>query len=107
MDCDALGWVTHPIKKINDALGKQPDWPKTSGWLQLVNGGEGPTFVLLNSRKNWADFAPLLKTVADILTEAYGKETSDQNQKTIRDSTAHIFTEEAAYRTDLSYAPGK
>jgi hypothetical protein len=42
------------IKKVNEALGKQADWPKTSGWLQLVNGGEGPTFVLLSSRKNWA-----------------------------------------------------
>jgi hypothetical protein len=73
----------------------------------LANGGEGPTFVLLNSRKNWADFAALPKTPADALTEAYGKETSDQFQKTIRDCTAHMFTEEAAYRTDLSYVPGK
>jgi hypothetical protein len=95
------------VKKINDALGKQSDWPKTSGWLQLANGGEGPTFVLLNSRKNWADFAPLRKTTADVLTETYGKETSDQVQKTIRDCTAHVFTEEAAYRPDLSYVPGK
>src|SRR6266496_2637878 len=60
------------IKRVNDALGKQADWPKTSGWLQLVNGGEGPTFVLLNTRKNWADLAPLAKTTADVLNEAYG-----------------------------------
>jgi len=95
------------IKKVNDALSKQADWPKTSGWLQLVNGGEGPTFVLLNSRKNWADFAPLPKTLADVLNETYGKETADQIQKTVRDCTAHQFTEAAAYRADLSYAPGK
>jgi hypothetical protein len=95
------------IKKATDALGKQADWPKTSGWLQLVNGGEGPTFVLLSSRKNWADFAPLPKTVADVLNDAYGKEASDQIQKTIRDCTAHQFTEAAAYRADLSYVPGK
>ena len=56
----------------------------------MANGGEGPTFVLLNNRKNWADFAPLPKTVADVLTEAYGKEMSDQVQKTIRDSTARL-----------------
>jgi len=56
-------YVLHPgtapdfiaaIKKINDALGKQADWPKTAGWLQLVNGGEAPTFVLLSARQNWA-----------------------------------------------------
>src|SRR6266852_4832153 len=109
-------YVLHPgaapdfiaaIKKINEALGKQPDWPKTSGWLQLANGGEGPTFVLLSSRKNWADFAPLPKTPADVLTETYGKEMSDQIQKTIRDCTAHLFTETAVHRADLSYVPGK
>jgi hypothetical protein len=95
------------IKKVNDALGKQADWPKTSGWLQLVNGGEGPTFVLLNSRKNWADFAPLPKTLADVLNDSYEKEVADQIQKTIRDCTAHQYTEAAAYRADLSYMPGK
>jgi hypothetical protein len=95
------------IKKINDALLKQADWPKTSGWLQLANGGEGPTFVLLSNRKNWADFAPLPKTTADVLNDTYGKETADQIQKTIRDSTAHLYTEAATYRADLSYAPGK
>jgi hypothetical protein len=95
------------IKKVNDALGKQADWPKTGGWLQLVNGGEGPTFVLLNSRKNWADFAPLPKTLADVLNDTYGKEAADQIQKTLRDCTAHQFTEAAAFRADLSYAPGK
>ena len=71
------------------------------------NGGEGPTFVLLSARKNWADFAPLPKTLADVLNDTYGKETADQIQKTIRDCTAHQFTEAAAYRADLSYVPGK
>lgn len=109
-------YVLHPgagpdfiaaIKKINEALGKQPDWPKTSGWLQLANGGEGPTFVLLNNRKNWADFAPLSKTTAEALTEAFGKEVSDQTMKTIRDSTASVYSEAATYHADLSYVPGK
>ena len=95
------------IKKVNDAVSKQPDWPKTSGWLQLINGGEGPTFVLLNSRKNWADFVPLSKSLPDVLNEAYGKETADQIQKIIRDSTARTYTEAATYRADLSYVPAK
>jgi hypothetical protein len=95
------------IKKSNDALSKQADWPKTSGWLQLINGGEGPTFVLLSARKNWADFAPLPKSLTDVLTETYGKETADQIQKTVRDATEHQYTEAASYRADLSYVPGK
>jgi hypothetical protein len=109
-------YVLHPgaapdfiaaIKRVNEALSKQADWPKTSGWLQLINGGEGPTFVLLSDRKNFADFAPLAKTVNDVLTETYGKEQSDAIQKTIRDATARLFTESAAYRADLSYVPAK
>ena len=109
-------WLLHPgaapdfiaaIKRVNDALNKQPDWPKTSGWLQLLNGGQGPTFVLLNARQNWGEFAPLQKSVADALNEAYGKDTADQIQKTIRDSTDRQFTETALYRADLSYVPGK
>jgi hypothetical protein len=109
-------YVLHPgtapdfiaaIKKINDALSKQPDWPKTSGWLQLVNGGEGPTFVLLSARQNWADFTPLQKSVPDVLNEVYGKEAADQIFKTIRDCTNHLFTETALYRPELSYVAGK
>jgi hypothetical protein len=98
---------TAAITKINNVLSKQPNWPKTSGWLQLVNGGEGPTFVLLNSRRNWADFAPLPKSPADTVTDALGKEAADAIFKTIRDSTAHLFTEAAEYRPDLSYEPAK
>lgn len=95
------------MTRVRDALNKQPDWPKTSGWLQLVNGGEGPTFVLLSARKNYADFAPLPKTPQDVITEAYGKAEADSIMKTIRDSTAHLFTEAATYRPDLSYVPSK
>ena len=104
------------IKKVNEALGKQADWPKTSGWLQLVNGGEGPTFVLLSSRKNWADFAPLPKTLTDVLNDTYGKETADQIQKTIRDCTAHQYARSSSVSrgsqlcarkiTPSSFAPG-
>jgi hypothetical protein len=109
-------YVLHPgtapdfvaaMTKIRDVLSKQQDWPKNSGWLQLVNGGEAPTFVLLTSRKNWAEFTPLPKTPLEIATEALGKEAADALAKTIRDSTAHLFTETALYRPDLSYEPGK
>jgi hypothetical protein len=95
------------VKKINDALSKQPDWPKTSGWLQLLNGGEGPVFVLLSDRQNWAGFEPLPKSVRDVLVETYGEDSANQVLKTIGDSTAHLWSEEALYRPDLSYVPTK
>lgn len=95
------------IKKVNEALNKQPDWPKTAGWLQLANGGDVPTFVLLNSRQSWAEFAPRDKSPQDVLTEAVGKEAADAVYKTIRESTEHLYTEAATYRSDLSYTPAK
>jgi hypothetical protein len=98
---------TDAIRKINEALGKQPDWPKNSGWLQLVNGGEGPEYALLSSRQNWADFAPLKKSIQDVMSETYGKEEGDAILKTIRNTTEHVYTESALYRSDLSYIPGK
>jgi len=95
------------IKKINDALSKQPDWPKTSGWLQLANGGDVPTFVLLNDRQNWGEFAPRDKSPQDVLTETIGKEAADAVFKTIRESTEHLYTEAATFRSDLTYMPAK
>jgi hypothetical protein len=95
------------IKKINDALSKQADWPKNSGWLQLANGGEGPVFVLVNARQNFADFAPLPKSLADVLEETYGKQEGDAILKTTRDSTARSWTETATYHPELSYVAGK
>jgi hypothetical protein len=63
--------------------------------------------VLLNSRKNWADFSPTSKTPQDVLTESVGKEAADAVFKTVRDSTARLYTEAVTYRPDLSYIPTK
>jgi hypothetical protein len=95
------------VKKITAAINKQPDYPKTSGFLQLANGGEGPTYVLLSERKGWADYAPSGKTLLDVLTDSYGKDGAEAIFKTLRESVAHTFTETATYRADLSYTPSK
>ena len=93
-------------KKIADAL-RAAKWPGSAAYLELVNGGEGPTFVLILGRKGWADFAPGPKTVFQIVEEAYGKEQADALWKS-RDATiAQSFTEAATYRPDLSYVPAK
>lgn len=95
------------VKKIVAAINKQPDYPKTSGFLQLANGGEGPTYVLLSQRQGWADFAPPAKSLADIMNETYGKDGAEAIRKTLRETVAHTYTETAVYRADLSYVPGK
>lgn len=96
---------TVALTKIKAALEKQPNWPKTSGWLQLANGGDAPTYVLLNARQNWSEFAPLDKSVQEVITETNGKEDADAIYKTIRDSAVRVTTETAVYRPDLSYLP--
>lgn len=95
------------MTRIKDALNKQADFPKASGWMQLVNGGEAPVFVLLSDRKNWAEFAPPNKSVQDLVSAAYGKDQADAIYKTIRDNTEHVFTEAVTYRQDLSYVAAK
>ncbi len=95
------------VKKINDALRKEPNWPKTSAWLQLANGGRGPEFVLINERQGWANYAPLEKSVTDVVTANYGKEGADAIYKTLRDSVAGTWTETAVHRPDLGYEGGK
>ena len=61
------------IKEVNAAI-KKSNWPaKPSAWYQLLNGGEGPTLVMVTSREKWADFQPPEKELGQMLGESYGK----------------------------------
>ncbi len=93
-------------QKVVEALRKA-NWPLNGAWLQLMNGGEGPMFVLVSERKGWADFAPPSKGVAQIVEEAYGKDQADAIWKTFDSCVAQSFSEAASYRPDLSYIPAK
>jgi hypothetical protein len=46
------------VKKVNEGSRRRATAVRPSGWYQLVNGGEGPLFVLTMDRANWAAFAP-------------------------------------------------
>jgi hypothetical protein len=107
-------YVLHPgmgddfigaVKKINEALKKEPSWPKTSGWYQLASGGQAPEFVIVGARQGWADFAPLDKSIRDVVTANYGQETADGIFKTMRDSAEKVIVEADVHRADLSYEP--
>lgn len=98
---------TSVLTSLREALMKDPSFPKTSGWLQLVNGGDVPTFVLLNSRQNWAEYAPLDKTVRELAVAAYGQEQTDALYKKLNESIRSVSTETAMVRPDLSYMPEK
>ena len=96
------------VKKINEGI-KKTNYPQPgpSRWYQLVNGGEGPLFVLVGDRANFAAFQPNEKTLGAMMEEAYGKEQGAailaNGLKTIRTQT----TSATKYRPDLSYVPSK
>lgn len=89
------------VKRINAAIEKTSYPMKPSRWYQLVNGGEGPHFVLVSDRNSFADMQGPEKTMADMLKDAYGAD--DKTLQTIRDSYDHSVTELLEYKGALSY----
>jgi hypothetical protein len=92
------------VKKINEGIKKTSyRQPGPSTWYQLVNGGEGPMYVLAGGRENWAAFAPNEKTLDQMMEEAYGKEQGAAILAKGRNAIRSSRTETIKYRADLSY----
>jgi len=113
----AMGQVTHffvkpagvdaflgAIKEARTALDKV-DWPAHSFWYRLVNGGNGPEFVLVTARASWAEMEPPAKTLAQAFTEAYGPQKAVALIDAVVGNTTHTYSEMIRYRPDLSYIP--
>jgi len=93
------------VKKVNEGF-KKTNFPQAgpSRWYQLVNGGEGPHFVLVGDRSNWASFQPPTdKTLDSMMEEAYGKEQGAAVLSSLRKALRATFTAALQYRPDLSY----
>ena len=94
---------TDGIKKINE--GAQKTSYGTPGRIyQLINGGEGPHFVLVAPRKSLADLQPQDKTLDQMMTEAFGDE-GKTTLESFRKSYHRVVTELLHSRPDLSYMP--
>jgi hypothetical protein len=54
---DGVSDFVEAVKKVNEGI-KKTNYPSHGGsrWYQLVNGGDGPLFVLSGDRANWAAF---------------------------------------------------
>jgi hypothetical protein len=105
---DGVNDFVDSVKKINEGI-KKTNYAQTgpSHWYQLVNGGEGPFFVLVSDRANWAAFQPNAKTLDAMMEEAYGKEQGAAILATLRKSFRSVHTSAHTYRPDLSYIPAK
>jgi len=96
------------VKKVNEGI-KKTSYPQSgpSTWYQLVNGGEGPLYVLAAGRANWAAFAPNDKTLDQMMEDAYGKVEGPAILASLRKAVVFTRTETLKYRPDLSYIAPK
>ena len=93
------------ISRLNALVRNEPSRQKNTTWMELINGGAGPTFVLVQNRKGWADVAPPEKSNKDLAVAAWGQEQYDSQYKQFVQTIGSIYTEAAVYRPDLSYNP--
>jgi hypothetical protein len=94
------------IQKVNDAIAKT-NWPGRATWFQLVNGGEGPHYVLVIPHDNWADMAEPTPSFDAMLEKAVGRHDADMLEHTFDKTVAREWSEMTMYRPDLSYVPTK
>ncbi len=93
------------IKEVNAAI-KKSNWPaKPSAWYQLLNGGEGPTLVLVSAREKWADFQPPEEEFGQMLGESYGKMGAENLFHKFYGSVRSFHSQIIKFRPDLSYMP--
>jgi hypothetical protein len=95
------------VKKAK-AAAEKAKWPRHWMAFALVNGGDGPTWVLSLPRDKFADFNPPDgKTFPDMLKEQLGEDEDRARTDMVDRAVQSIFTEMIAYRADLSYVPAK
>jgi hypothetical protein len=102
---EGLNDFVESVKKVAEGI-KKTNYPMSGAnrWYQLLNGGEGPHFVLVGDRANWAAFEPATdKTLDAMMGEAYGKEQGAAILVTLRKAIRHTSTEILRYRPDLSH----
>lgn len=93
-------------QKLSKEAADKAKWPRYWSVFTLVNGGDGPTWVISQPRDKYADFNPPEgKTFADMLEEQLGKDAARLRQELSDSSVASVFTEMLEYRADLSYVP--
>ena len=94
----------HLIGKFHEGIQKT-EWPVHYSWHMLVNGGEGPEFVLVLPRANWAAFAPPSKPFAAMLEEAFGRTEAQSLLSDFGDALESSSSHAIRTRPDLSYIP--
>ena len=96
----------YSIDKVNDAI-KKSGWPGHATWYELMNGGEGPHYVLAIPHDNWADMAEPTPSLVAMLEKTLGRHEADMLVHGFEKSVAREWSEIVVYRPDLSYVAPK
>jgi hypothetical protein len=92
------------ITRIHEAIGKT-SWPATYTWYVLVNGGEGPHYVLAMPHDSWASMEELDPPFPAMMAKAFGSYEASRLMSVLDDSVKAQTSEMLVYRPDLSYVP--
>jgi hypothetical protein len=101
---DAMPGFVDNVKRISAALDKVNSPAPKGLWYQLLNGGEGPHFVLVTPRKNWAAFESPRETVDESVGRALGAEGATVLSN-LRKGIRRGWTETLHHNDELSYHP--
>ncbi len=94
------------LKKVNEAIQKTSWLPGQSyGWYRLVNGGEGPRWMLVLPHVSWEELAEPAVSFSDMLAQAYGAKQAKAIVGSLDSVTVREESEIIVYRPDLSYLP--
>jgi hypothetical protein len=103
---EAVSQLEEGLKRMR-AISEKSQYPRTSSWFQLVNGGEGPAFYQSAPRWTWDDFEAPTPTLASLTDEALGKSLADDLRRSISSSIRYTVSEMLKARPDLGYEPAK
>ncbi len=92
------------VRKFHEALSRA-EWPLRYEWLELLNGGEIPLFLLVLPRANWAAFESREEVFEEHLERAYGKSETAALLDRFSSAVKSQRRSAARLRPDLSYVP--
>ena len=104
LNADAMPAYVENVKRIAAAQDKANFAAPKGMWYQLLNGGEGPHFVLVTPRKNWAEFETPKETLDEALKRALGAEGATLLNN-LRKGMKRTWTEALRHNDELSYHP--
>jgi hypothetical protein len=92
------------LRKFHEALSKA-EWRLRYEWMELLNGGEIPSFLLILPRADWAAFETREEIFEKHLEKAYGRSETVALLDRFSSAVKSQHRSAARLRLDLSYVP--